>query len=157
MKLRIAALLFFAIAVAAASAAPRRVALVVQDHTAGKLPVPVEALADTFAARLSGAGLAVEGFAAEFHGEVEGGGSGGQADGALAADHFGGGAFDFVDVGAEGGDPVGADGFVDPLLLLAVHGGGGEPELGRERRKAGETGVLDEICHRFNVVTTGEV
>ena len=61
MKLRIAALPFFAIAVAVASvsAAPRRVALVVQDHTAGKIPVPVEALADTFAARLSGAGLSV--------------------------------------------------------------------------------------------------
>lgn len=59
MKLRIVAFLFFIAAITMASAAPRRVALVVQDHTAGKFPVPVEALADTFAARLSGAGLSV--------------------------------------------------------------------------------------------------
>jgi hypothetical protein len=59
MKLRLAVSLFFAAAAAVASAAPRRVALVVQDHTAGKFPVPVEALADTLAARLSGAGLSV--------------------------------------------------------------------------------------------------
>lgn len=58
MKLRMAVLLLSAAAFAA-SAAPRRVVLVVQDHTAGKLPVPVEALADTLAVRLSGAGLSV--------------------------------------------------------------------------------------------------
>lgn len=59
MKLRIAVPLFFAIAAVAASAAPRRVALVVQDHTAGKLPVPVEAIADTLSASLSRSGLTV--------------------------------------------------------------------------------------------------
>ena len=59
MKLRIAALLFFAVAITVASAAPRRVALVVQDHTSGKYPVPLEALADTLTARLTGAGLTV--------------------------------------------------------------------------------------------------
>ena len=47
----------------------------------------------------------------------------------------------------EGGDPVGADGFGDPFLLLAVHGGGREPEFGWEGRESGEAGGLGEIVH----------
>lgn len=59
MKTRIAALSILAAALTVAQAAPRRVALVVQDHTSGALPVPAEALADTFAVLLSGAELSV--------------------------------------------------------------------------------------------------
>lgn len=53
--------LFLAVAFAAAAAfaAPHRIAVVVQDHTSGALPVPAEALADTFAALLSGTDFAV--------------------------------------------------------------------------------------------------
>ena len=61
MKRHHAATLFLAatLAAAAADAAPRRIAVVVQDHTSGALPVPAEALADTFAANLSGTEFAV--------------------------------------------------------------------------------------------------
>lgn len=47
----------FASAAIASAAQPRRVALVVQDHTSGKAKPPVTALADTLTARLTGEAL----------------------------------------------------------------------------------------------------
>ncbi len=84
-----------------------------------------------------GACLAIELLAGELGREVERGGAAGKGDGVAHADVVGDELFGFVDVRADGGDPVGADGFVDPVLLVAVHGWGGEPDLVVEGVDAG--------------------
>jgi hypothetical protein len=40
-------------------------------------------------------------------------------------------------------------------LLLAVHGGGGEPELGGEGREAGKAGICRKINHDEELLQTG--
>ena len=98
---------------------------------------------------MPGAGLAVEFLAAQLDRQVQRRRPRREADRVLAADCFRRDALDFVDVRADGGHPVGADGFVHPLLLFAVHGGRGEPEFGRERRQAVKPGVLEEVGGRI--------
>lgn len=63
----------------------------------------------------------------------------GQADCMLAADVFGHLPLNRVDIGADGGDPVGLDGLVHPPLFVAVHGRGTQPDLAGKRPDALES------------------
>ena len=71
--------------------------------------------------------LAVELFAGEFHRQVQCGCAACKPNGTVAADLLCSQTLYFIDVLANGADPVGADGLVDPLLLFAVHGGRRKP------------------------------
>ena len=93
------------------------------------------------------AGLAVELFARESDGQVKGGGAGGEADGIAAADIGSNLLFDLVDVGADGGDPVGADGLVHPSLFIAVHGGRGKPDFVFKRGDPGKARIGKKMIH----------
>ena len=91
--------------------------------------------------------LTIQLFTGQLRGQMKSRRAAGQSHGVLAA-HIGRHLFlDLVDVGADGADPVGPDGVVDPVLLLPVHGGGSEPDLGRERLYPREPGIVAKTAH----------
>ena len=73
--------------------------------------------------------LAVEPLARQPDGQMQGGSSRGEADRVAAVQLLADQAFHFVDVFADGADPVLLDRVIDPLLLQPVHRGGGQPYL----------------------------
>ncbi len=77
-------------------------------------------------------GLSVEGLPRKAGCQVQGCRACGQGDGILHAAAFCDLLFHRVDVGADGGDPVGAEGLLDVRKLLAMHRGACEPDLLRK-------------------------
>ena len=100
----------------------------VESHVAAEHPAALEGPGADF-------GHAVEGLARELGAEVQRGGAGGERDGILAAHLLGDGAFQLVDVRADGAHPVGFVSLGHVLDFVAVHRGAREPDF------------LLETCH----------
>ena len=89
----------------------------------------------------------VQPFSGQADRQVQGSGTGTQAHCVLPADFLRAFLFHQVNVFTDGGNPVGQDGFVHPALLIAVHGGAGQPAAGLKGRNPPEPRVVSVICH----------
>ena len=79
---------------------------------------------------------------------MQGSSTGTKRYGVSASDFLRTQLFYAVDVLANGGDPVRADGFVHPTLLLTVHGGRREPNSVVKRRNTRKARIIQKIHHR---------
>ena len=112
----------------------------VKGHVRAENPFPLQGA-------FVGLCLAVELFPGQLRGQVQGGGAGGQAHGVFHAYVFGDLLFRLVDVLAHRGDPVGLDRAVHPSLLVPVHGGGRQPDPGREGFQSFKTRIGLNVDH----------